>query len=201
MGRRKSKTKETWMSILIERAVPTNKKLYSSVKSRIKKKFKVWPSAYASGALVKAYKSAGGGYRNESVTIENPEYRLEVYKTNECGKIVELTFAIQEGKDFLGEAEYRGRKVSLGKPFRTPDGPKKFSVYVKNPQGNIVKVNFGHRGEGGQKTMKIKKSNAVRRKSFRARHKCHTANDRTTPRYWSCRFGWPSSGKGAIDKT
>ena len=188
--------------IVIERSVPTNKKLYSSVKSRIKKKFKVWPSAYASAALVKAYKAAGGGYRNESVTIQDPVYRLEGYTTNCEGKISELHFGIQEREtEVLGEAEYRGRKVSLGKPFRTPSGPKKFSVYVKNPSGNIVKVNFGHKGEGGKKTMKIKKSNAARRKSFRARHRCHTAKDRTTPRYWSCRFGWPSSGKGAIDKT
>ena len=187
--------------IVIERAVPTNKSLYSSVKSRIKKKFKVWPSAYASAALVKAYKAAGGGYRNESITIENPEYRLESYKTNECGKIVELNFAIQEGKDFLGEAEYRGRKVSLGKPFRTPSGPKKFSVYVKNPKGNVVKVNFGHLGTGGKKTMKIKKSDPQRRKSFRARHNCDTPGPRHKARYWSCRFGWPSSGKGAIDRT
>ena len=160
------------MSIVMEKAVPTNKKLYSSVKSRIKKKFKVWPSAYASAAVVKAYKAAGGGYRNESVTVER-----------------------------LGEAEYRGRKVSLGKPFRPPSGPKKFSVYVKNPKGNVVKVNFGHKGEGGKKTMKIKKSNAARRRSFRARHRCDTPGPRTSARYWSCRFGWPKSGKGAIDKT
>lgn len=188
--------------IVIERAVPTNKKLYSSVKSRIKKKFKVWPSAYASAALVKAYKAAGGGYRNESITIENPEYVLEGYTMGCDDQIIELHFGLRETRaTILGEAEYRGRKVSLGKPFRTPGGPKKFSVYVKKPNGNVVKVNFGHKGTGGAKTMKIKKSNAARRKSFRARHKCHTAKDRTTPRYWSCRFGWPSSGKGAIDKT
>jgi len=188
--------------VVIERSVPTDKELYSRIKSRIKKKYKVWPSAYASGALVKAYKAAGGGYRNESVTIENPGYRLESYVTNCEGKIVELHFGLQEvSKDVLGEAEYRGRKVKLGKPFRTPDGPKKFAVYVKNPKGNVVKVNFGHKGEGGKKTMKIKKSIAARRKSFRARHKCDTPGPRHKARYWSCRFGWPSSGKGAIDKT
>lgn len=81
----------------------------------------------------------------------------------------------------LQEAEYQGRKVSLGKPFRTPGGPKKFSVYVKNKKGNTVKVNFG------DPNMKIKKSIPGRRKSFRARHKCHTAKDRTSARYWSCR--------------
>jgi hypothetical protein len=189
-------------SVIIERAVPTNKKLYSSIKSRIKKKYKVWPSAYASGALVKAYKAAGGGFRNVKEVINNPSYQLEGYSTNNCGKITELHFSLQENKpNMMNEAEYRGRKVSLGKPFRTPGGPKKFSVYVKKPNGNIVKVNFGHKGEGGKKTMRIKKSNAARRKSFRARHNCDNPGKRWKARYWSCRFGWPSSGKGAIDRT
>ena len=40
------------------------------------------------------------------------------------------------------EIKYKGRTVKLNKPFRTPDGPKKFSVYVKNDKGNVVKVNF-----------------------------------------------------------
>ncbi len=47
----------------------------------------------------------------------------------------------EEGKS-LG-AEYQGRKVTLNKPFLTPKGPKKRSVYVKNEKGNVVKVNFG----------------------------------------------------------
>lgn len=83
----------------------------------------------------------------------------------------------------ISEAEYHGRKVNLGKPFLTPDGPKKRAVYVKNPKtGNVIRVNFG------DKKMRIKKSNPARRKSFRARHKCHTAKDRTKARYWSCKF-------------
>ena len=41
---------------------PSNKKLYNKVKSQAKKKFKVWPSAYASGWLVKEYKRQGGKY-------------------------------------------------------------------------------------------------------------------------------------------
>ena len=78
-------------------------------------------------------------------------------------------------------AEYQGRKVQLGKPFRTPKGPKKFSVYVKNPKGNVVKVNFG------DPNMKIKKSDPARRKSFRARHNCDNPGPRHKARYWSCR--------------
>ena len=84
-----------------------------------------------------------------------------------------------EDSDDLSEAEYQGRNVPLNKPMK--GDVKKSKVYVKGPKGNVVKVNFG------DKKMKIKKSNPARRKSFRARHKCHTAKDRTTARYWSCR--------------
>jgi hypothetical protein len=90
----------------------------------------------------------------------------------------------------LSEAEYQGRDVPLGKPMR--GDVKKFKVYVKDPAtGNIKKVNFGHGGtsakRAGQKTMKIKKSNPARRKSFRARHNCDNPGPRTKARYWSCR--------------
>ncbi len=90
----------------------------------------------------------------------------------------------------LSEAEYQGRKVPLGKPMR--GDVKKFKVYVKDPKtGNVKKVNFGHGGTSakrlGQKTMKIKKSNPARRKSFRARHNCANPGPRTKARYWSCR--------------
>jgi hypothetical protein len=41
---------------------PLNKTLYNRVKAEAKKRFKVWPSAYASGWLVKEYKRRGGKY-------------------------------------------------------------------------------------------------------------------------------------------
>ena len=46
-----------------KRPVPTNKKLYARVKAEAKRKFKVYPSAYANGWLVKTYKARGGKYR------------------------------------------------------------------------------------------------------------------------------------------
>ena len=78
-------------------------------------------------------------------------------------------------------AEYQGRKVTLNKPFVTPDGPKKRSVYVKNERGNVVKVNFG------DPNMEIKRDNPKNRKSFRARHKCKTPGPKWKARYWSCK--------------
>ena len=94
-----------------------------------------------------------------------------------------MTFELFERDNAPPEygAEYQGRKVQLGKPFRTPKGPKKFSVYVKNDKGNVVKVNFG------DPNMKIKKNIPERRKSFRARHNCDNPGPRWKARYWSCR--------------
>tara|TARA_B100000965_G_scaffold340180_1_gene308232 strand:+ start:5717 stop:6049 length:333 start_codon:yes stop_codon:yes gene_type:complete len=79
----------------------------------------------------------------------------------------------------LFEAEYQGRKVKLNKPMR--GDVKKFKVYVKNPKGNVVKVNFG------DPNMRIKKSNPARRRSFRARHNCDNPGPKHKARYWSCR--------------
>jgi len=50
-------------SVKKKRPVPTNKKLYARVKAEAKRKFKVYPSAYANGWLVKTYKARGGKYR------------------------------------------------------------------------------------------------------------------------------------------
>ena len=96
--------------------------------------------------------------------------------------------SLHEGE--IDEAKYQGREVPLGKPMA--GDVKKSKVYVRDPAtGNIKKVNFGHGGtsakRAGQKTMKIKKSNPARRKSFRARHNCENPGPRTKARYWSCR--------------
>ena len=45
--------------------VPVNKALYSRVKAEAKRKFKVYPSAYANAWLVREYKKRGGTYRVE----------------------------------------------------------------------------------------------------------------------------------------
>lgn len=83
-------------------------------------------------------------------------------------------------------ATYQGKTVTLNKPSRIAKGEpgygrKKSKVYVKNKNGKVIKVMFG------DPNMEIRKDNAEARKSFRARHKCDTATDKTTPRYWSCK--------------
>jgi hypothetical protein len=85
------------------------------------------------------------------------------------------------GEDESYASEYQGRTVTLNKPFRTPKGPKKFSVYTKNEKGNVVKVNFG------DPMSSIKRDDPARRKSFRARHNCDNAGPKWQAKFWSCR--------------
>ena len=58
-GRKRSRRKTTTK----KRNIPTNKKLYARVKAATKRKFAVYPSAYANAWLVREYKKRGGRYR------------------------------------------------------------------------------------------------------------------------------------------
>jgi hypothetical protein len=86
-------------------------------------------------------------------------------------------------EDIINEVKHHGKNVNLGKPFRTPGGPKKFAVYVRKPGGGIKKVTFG------DPNLKVRNANKKAAKSFRARHKCSQKKDRTTAGYWSCHVG------------
>lgn len=109
--------------------------------------------------------------------LEQDEFPEETYEGDEFYEAYGDLWFDENG---LYEAEYRGRKVPLGKPMQ--GDVKKFKVYVKDPKtGNVKKVNFG------DPNMRIKKSNPARRKSFRARHNCANPGPRTKARYWSCR--------------
>jgi len=287
-------------SMLAEKNVPTNPSLWSRAKSEAKKRFDVYPSAYANGWAAKWYKERGGKWKsekNEAYDLSDPSQRedgadssVAIFKSMTPGEMDESSHTVldtptlesrqmmreftqgkhvvllavpknpndgdgkgywkvgtevyrgpvknpsfdaagapmdkrwessfshfaryfdsvygqhykkaptwkanlKEGLDdligiifeTLAEAsEYQGRKVTLGKPFRTPDGPKKFSVYVRNDKGNVVKVNFG------DPNMEIKRDDPERRKNFRARHNCDNPGPRWKARYWSCRWGWGS---------
>jgi hypothetical protein len=118
--------------------------------------------------------------KNLTESVE-PKSRI-IYK-DAYGSVEETDFVVS---DLLSEAEYKGRKVQLGKIMQ--GDVKKFKVYVKNDKGNVVKVNFGFGGSSAKgKRMVIKKNNPARRKSFRARHNCDNPGPRWKARYWACR--------------
>ena len=99
---------------------------------------------------------------------------------NQYGQDAEEMTGAMTAEGEMDEAKYQGREVQLNKPMA--GDVKKSKVYVRDPKtGNVKKVNFG------DKTMRIKKSNPARRKSFRARHNCDNPGPKTSARYWSCR--------------
>ena len=174
---------------------------------KVKARYDVWPSAYASGALVKCRKVGAANWGNKSKKKESIEEKRgtcwvgykqlgmkkkgdkmvpncvkEVYyEVN--GKGYGYTFEFN-GED-LQEAEYQGRKVKLNKIMQ--GDKKKFKVYVKNDKGNTVVVHFGQGGDAKGGTMRIRKDNPKARKSFRARHNCDNPGPKYKARYWSCR--------------
>ena len=96
---------------------------------------------------------------------------------------------MQSFNEFLNEAEFKGKKIKLNKPWRASDGKKKFYVYVKDEDGKIKKLGFG------DPNMDIKRDDPGRLKSFRARHRCDTdPAPKWSARYWSCKF-WEGDTK------
>ena len=110
---------------------------------------------------------------------EDPSFTREMWSTIFI-ETDELGFEEYVNEQSWAAEKNKGKK--LNKPFRTSKGPKKFSVYVKNEKGNVVKVNFG------DPNMEIKRDDPARRKSFRARHNCENPGPKTKARYWSCKM-------------
>lgn len=126
-----------------------------------------------------------GGGVDEMITIVNEMHKrvgkkYEIYDIEEAG-IPLYTAQFEPDMKDNQVKETDDKNVTLNKP--TSGDVKKYKVHVKNPEtGKIVKVNFG------DPNMSIKRDNPKNKKSFRARHKCDTAKDKTSPRYWSCKF-------------
>ena len=80
------------LSVLVEKNVPTNPSKWSYYKSQAKKKFDVYPSAYANAWAAKQYKAAGGGWRKtkgESITVPEEDTvaeKVSVFDERPIGK-------------------------------------------------------------------------------------------------------------------
>jgi hypothetical protein len=129
------------------------------------------------------YAMAFGKIKEEVEDDDIDEYDVDENDVAEMEDFIAFLKIKMKEKDAynesLNEADYHGKSVNLGKPMQ--GDVKKFKVYVKNPAGKVIKVNFGQKG------MVIKKNNPERRKSFRARMHCDNPGPRTKANYWSCR--------------
>ena len=178
-------SKEELTEIILEEYCNVLSEKKDACYHKVKARYDVWPSAYASGALVKCRKVGAANWgKSKKESVEEYDVVNEQDSKDFQNYMNENYWRVEESQ--LEEAEYQGRKVKLGKPMQ--GDVKKFKVYVKNPKGNVVKVNFGHGGTSVKgKSMRIRKNNPAARKSFRARHNCDNPGPRHKARYWSCR--------------
>ena len=169
-------------------------KLCARGKAAAKAKFDVYPSAYSNSFGVKVCKGqvkgtdgkkeVASGYRKKSGKPKNEsDTELETSFSKLKNSLTSKEVLSESYEWNIQEAEYKGKKVTLNKPFRQASGGKKFAVYVKTPSGNVKKVRFGAQG------YRVRNDDPKAAKSFRKRHKCDQKKDKTTPGYWSCNLG------------
>ena len=118
----------------------------------------------AANDLNRAYQKTYGAAEGPHVVMLSSDYFAEKRK---------------QGK--IDEADKKKKDPPIGKPKR--GGSKAYYVYVRDPRTKrIKKVSFGSGG------LRAKINNPKARNAFAKRHRCSTATDRTTARYWSCRL-------------
>jgi hypothetical protein len=123
--------------------------------------------------LAKEKLAGGKRVQQENVCVPEEDYIYEEWTEEQWNTLVEEN---NEGR-------------ALNKPFRTPGGPKKFAVYVKNDKGNVIKLGFG------DPNLEIKRDDPDRRKAYRARHGCDNPGPKWKANYWSCNWSWSASKK------
>ena len=172
--KKKKKVKENQMTseeatnklnMFFEKNVATNPGKWSYYKSQAKKKFDVYPSAYANGWAAKQYKAAGGGWKKESVDeggkgsgmskSEKQRQKADDYAQDTYKKKKPIRL---KGKSGMGKISHFGMEsVYEGKfgKFDTGAGFKGngITIYDRNQsQGGDFK-NIAHIGEDGKITI------------------------------------------------
>jgi len=145
----KKKLEERVME-LTEKNVPTDSSKWSYYKSQAKKKFDVYPSAYANGWAAKKYKAAGGGWKTENkesvdeAKSMDMNKRLKVYDKLKKGDEItikygssissgrEAKFKVTKGKTLVGKQKVE--RIIL----QSVANPKGVKYYLYQRNGNVT---------------------------------------------------------------
>ena len=121
----KEKGLEESIMNLTEKNVPTDPSKWAYYKAQAKKKFDVYPSAYANGWAAKKYKAAGGGWRkSESVKEATPAEEDEFH--TKLDKLVHKTFGKSSDEEKMNEA-------------KEPEVITQLRKIVKDSQNDLIK--------------------------------------------------------------
>ena len=135
---------------------PTNKKLWSRAKALARKKFKVYPSAYANAWAAKWYKKHGGGWN--SIKTESYEDRKRLIFEEVVNKKNKGTMSQKE----IGERDSLAKRVKGIKAIKGNDSEKnakyRYATYV------IMRKREGKDGGKSSNSSKGKKANKKKKK-------------------------------------
>ena len=84
--------------------------------------------------------------------------------------------------EISNEAEIEEAKNKLDKPFKTPEGPKRFSVYTENENGNVIKINFGDFDKN------IRDESKEITDSYKETYGCNNLQPKWKANYWNCKL-------------
>ena len=113
---------------------------------------------------------------------QDPCITFGIISTEEAKKIIqeEIEADLEEEKKKTDKDRMKCNSPRRIRKGEAGHGTKKFVVKAcKDGKEKIIRY--------GDANMEIKKDSPERRKSFRARHKCDTAKDKMSARYWSCK--------------
>ena len=145
----KKKLEERVME-LTEKNVPTDSSKWSYYKAQAKKKFDVYPSAYANGWAAKKYKAAGGGWKTENkesmdeAKSMDTSKRLKIYDKLKKGDEItikygssmssgrEAKFKVTKGKTLVGKEKVE--RIIL----QNVANPKGVKYYLYQRNGNVT---------------------------------------------------------------
>ena len=132
------------------KTIPINKSLYNKVKTEAKRKFKVWPSAYASGWLVKEYKRRGGKYKGSK--SKNKSNGLSRWYAEEWINVCKLPKIVPCGRPKLSLNDWKKnypycrpkKRITSGSPKTARELSKteikrRCSIKRKNPMKRVLR--------------------------------------------------------------
>ena len=146
----KEKGLEESIMNLTEKNTPTDPSKWAYYKAQAKKKFDVYPSAYANGWAAKQYKAAGGGWKTENKESVNEaksmdtSKRLKVYDKLKKGDEItikygssmssgnEAKFKVTKGKTLVGKQKVE--RIIL----QNVANPKGVKYYLYQRNGNVT---------------------------------------------------------------
>jgi hypothetical protein len=146
----KEKGLEESIMNLTEKNTPTDPSKWAYYKAQAKKKFDVYPSAYANGWAAKQYKAAGGGWKTENKESVNEaksmdmKKRLKVYDKLKKGDEITIKYGSSMSSGREGKFKVTKGKTVVGKQkveritLQNVKNPKGVKFYLYQRNGNVT---------------------------------------------------------------